>query len=158
MQRRLLTSRGAIAAYVRELAPHYGLDPELVLTVIEVESNFDSRAVSPRGALGLMQLIPATARRFGVDDSFDPVENIRGGISYLRWLLSYFRGDLKLALAGYNAGEGAVSQSWGIPPFAETRAYVARILARYGQVRRNPQADERGRHLISRGSALQLAD
>jgi soluble lytic murein transglycosylase-like protein len=101
-----------------------------VLAVVEVESNFDPRARSHKNAQGLMQLIPATAERFGVDDVWDPEQNLRGGMSYLRWLLDHFDGDIKLALAGYNAGEQAVRRHRGIPPYAETRAYVERISRR----------------------------
>jgi soluble lytic murein transglycosylase-like protein len=131
----MLASRAAIIAYVRDLAPRFGLDPELVLAMIAVESGFNANAVSPRGARGLMQLIPGTAQRFGVADSFNPVENIRGGMSYMRWLMSYFQGDLRRALAAYNAGEGAVDQAGGIPPFAETKSYILRILERYQAAR-----------------------
>ncbi|MEX2615200.1 MAG: lytic transglycosylase domain-containing protein [Alphaproteobacteria bacterium] len=122
-----------IIALVHRLAPRYGLAPKLVLAVIETESAFSTDAVSSRGAVGLMQLIPATARRFGVRNSRDAEQNLRGGMAYLRWLLSYFRGDLRLALAGYNAGEGAVRRVGGVPNYTETRNYVRRILTRYGQ-------------------------
>jgi soluble lytic murein transglycosylase-like protein len=117
---------------VRSLAPRYRLDPNLVLAVVEVESNFNPKAVSPKNAQGLMQLIPATAERFGVRDVWDPEQNLHGGMAYLRWLLDYFKGDVKLALAGYNAGEKAVERHGGIPPYAETQAYVQKILRRIG--------------------------
>lgn len=120
-------ARPEVARLVRDLAPYYDLDPELVLAVIETESNFNPRAQSPKNAQGLMQLIPETAERFGVRDVWDPEQNLRGGMAYLRWLLNYFQGDVKLALAGYNAGEGAVLRHGGVPPFEETRAYVRRI-------------------------------
>jgi hypothetical protein len=123
-------SKGKVAELVRRLAPGYQLDPELVLALIEAESNFNPRALSPKNAQGLMQLIPATAERFGVQDAWDPEQNLRGGMAYLRWLLARFKGDVQLALAGYNAGEGAVERHGGIPPYAETRAYVTRIIAR----------------------------
>jgi len=123
---------GEIAKLVHSLAPKYKLDPSLVLAVVEVESNFDPQARSPKDAQGLMQLIPATAERFGVVDIWDPEQNLKGGMAYLRWLLDHFEGDLKLALAGYNAGEGAVEKHGGVPPFEETQAYVARILRRLG--------------------------
>ncbi len=119
--------RAEIAAMVEQLAPSYRLDPELVLAVIQVESNFNPKAVSPKQAQGLMQLIPATAKRFGVADPYDPHQNLKGGMAYLRWLIDHFDGDLKLALAGYNAGEGAVKRHGGVPPFAETQAYVKRV-------------------------------
>ena len=123
-------AKGRVARLVRKLAPRYGLDPNLVLAVIEAESNFNPRALSPKNAQGLMQLIPATAERFGVDDVWDPEQNLRGGMAYLRWLLRYFKNDVELALAAYNAGEGAVDRYEGIPPYKETRAYVSRIIER----------------------------
>jgi soluble lytic murein transglycosylase-like protein len=107
------------------------LDPRLVFAIIFAESNFDPLVRSPKGALGLMQLIPDTAERFGVTDVWNPEENIRGGVAYLRWLLSYFRGDVWLAIAGYNAGEGAVDKFKGVPPYSETMAYVQKIRALY---------------------------
>jgi hypothetical protein len=119
--------RREIAAWVEQIAPEYGLDPVLVLAVIQAESNFNPLARSPKNAQGLMQLIPATAQRFGVRDVWDPQENLRGGMAYLRWLLDHFEGDLDLALAGYNAGEGAVQRHGGIPPYPETRAYVRQV-------------------------------
>ncbi len=109
----------------------YKLDPRLVLAVMATESGFDPNAKSPKNAWGLMQLIPETAERFNVKNILDPIENIRGGMAYLRWLLSYFRGDVTLTLAAYNAGEGAVDRHSGVPPFAETLAYVQRIRAAY---------------------------
>jgi soluble lytic murein transglycosylase-like protein len=123
-------ARGPIANLVRDLADDYKLDPNLVLAVIEVESNFNPQAQSPKNAQGLMQLIPATAERFGVRDVWDPEQNLRGGMSYLRWLLGQFRGDVRLALAAYNAGEGAVWAHNGIPPFPETQDYVTRIMGK----------------------------
>ena len=105
------------------------VSPALALAVISVESAGRPQAVSPAGAQGLMQLIPATAERFGVTDAFDPRQNIRGGVRYLDWLLREFDGDVVLALAGYNAGEGAVRRNDGVPPFAETRDYVPKVLA-----------------------------
>jgi soluble lytic murein transglycosylase-like protein len=119
--------RRDIERLVRELAPGYRLNPELVLAVIEVESNFNPKARSPKSAQGLMQLIPATARRFGVSDPWDPHQNLKGGMAYLRWLLDHFQGDLKLALAGYNAGEKAVQRHGGVPPYTETRNYVKKV-------------------------------
>lgn len=105
------------------------VSPALVLAVIAVESAGRARAVSHAGAQGLMQLIPATAQRFGVADVMDPGQNIRGGVAYLDWLLGEFGGDVVLALAGYNAGEGAVRRNGGVPPFAETRDYVPRVIS-----------------------------
>ena len=123
---------GEVAKLVRNLAPRYKLDPNLVLAVVEAESNFNPKARSPKNAQGLMQLIPATAARFGVADVWDAEQNLRGGMAYLRWLLDRFDGDVKLALAGYNAGEGAVERHGGIPPYAETQAYVRKIIRRIG--------------------------
>lgn len=111
------------------------VSPALVLAVIAVESSGRVDAVSHAGAQGLMQLIPATAARFGVQDSFDPAENIRGGVAYLDWLLNEFERDIVLALAGYNAGEGAVRRNSGVPPYAETRDYVPRVLAAWNVAR-----------------------
>jgi soluble lytic murein transglycosylase-like protein len=119
----------ALVKFIELAAPEYGLQPHLVWTVIATESNFDAQAVSPKDAQGLMQLIPATAQRFGVRNAFDPVQNIRGGMAYLRWLMARFEGDLRLVAAAYNAGEGAVERYLGVPPFAETRLYVLKIRA-----------------------------
>jgi hypothetical protein len=121
-----------IAALVSALAPEYKLDPDLVLAIISVESAFKSDAISPRRARGLMQLMPETAARFGVIRAFDPLENIRGGMKYLRWLRDYFDGDLALILAAYNAGESAVDRFGGVPPFPETKAYIEKISQIYG--------------------------
>ena len=119
-----------VAALVQTLAPEYEVRPQLALAVIEAESNFDPRARSPKNAQGLMQLIPKTAKRFGVKNALDPKDNVRGGLAYLRWLLSYYRGSVELALAAYNAGEGVVDRFRGVPPYPETRGYVRRIMAR----------------------------
>ena len=116
---------------MRLLAPEYGLDPRLVLAVIATESNFDTHALSPKNARGLMQLIPGTAQRFGVADVWHPVDNLCGGMAYLKWLMEEFGGDLRLSLAAYNAGELAVQRYGGVPPFDETRRYVRRILSNY---------------------------
>jgi soluble lytic murein transglycosylase-like protein len=105
---------------------------------METESNFDPNAVSPKNAQGLMQLIPDTARRFGVRNPLDPAQNIRGGMAYLRWLLAYFEGDIALVAAAYNAGEGAVERYRGVPPYAETRLYVRKILDRLEGRREHP--------------------
>lgn len=112
---------------VLKLAPEYGVYPRLAMAIIHAESNFNPGAVSPKNAQGLMQLIPETAERFNVKKPFDPEQNIRGGLSYLRWLLAYFKGDVALVAAAYNAGEGAVNRYAGVPPYAETRSYVKRI-------------------------------
>jgi soluble lytic murein transglycosylase-like protein len=117
---------------VRLLAPRYRVSPRLALAIIDVESKFDPRAVSSKNAKGLMQLIPETAERFGVRDPFDARQNIQGGLAYLRWLLAYFEGNITLVAAAYNAGEGAVDKHLGVPPYAETRDYVQKVLARVG--------------------------
>ncbi len=106
-----------------------GVSPALALSVMAVESSGRTAAVSSAGAQGLMQLIPDTAARFGVTDAFDPAQNIAGGIAYLDWLLEEFDGDVVLALAGYNAGEGAVVRAGGVPDYPETRGYVPKVLA-----------------------------
>jgi hypothetical protein len=120
-----------IVVLVEKIAASKGLDPRLVLAVIAAESAFDTKAVSRRNAMGLMQLMPETADRYGVRDPFEPEQNIRGGTTYLRWLLQRFAGNLTLTLAAYNAGEGAVDYYGGVPPFAETIAYVDRIKRLY---------------------------
>ena len=125
--------RQQIMEWVRTLAPDYGLDPNLILAIIKTESNFNPQALSPANALGLMQLIPSTAARFGVKNRADPVQNLHGGMAYMRWLLSFFRGDLRLSLAGYNAGERAVEKYLGIPPYPETQNYVRKVLRAYGR-------------------------
>ncbi len=112
---------GQLAQTVDRIARQNQVSPQLIHSVIRVESNYDPYAVSPKGALGLMQLIPSTARRFGVSDVFDPADNIQGGARYLKYLLELYKGDKALALAAYNAGEGAVSHYGGIPPFPRSR-------------------------------------
>jgi soluble lytic murein transglycosylase-like protein len=124
----------AIVATVKRLAPAYGLDPALVTAVILAESGFVPNAVSPKNAKGLMQLMPETAMRFGVADPFDPAQNLNGGMSYLRWLFGRYAGNLGLTLAAYNAGEAAVEQYGGIPPYPETQDYVARVRRYYADV------------------------
>jgi Transglycosylase SLT domain/Domain of unknown function (DUF4124) len=116
------------AREIREAAERYGIDETLIKAVIRVESGFNSRAVSRKGARGLMQLMPGTASMLGVRDSFDPRQNIDGGVRHLRSLIDRFGSDLQLALAAYNAGEQAVVNHGGIPPYRETRDYVSRIL------------------------------
>jgi soluble lytic murein transglycosylase-like protein len=130
--RHITTGNAAFDGIIYEAATQHGLDPCLIVSVMRAESGFNRMAVSPKGASGLMQLMPATAERFGVRNIFDPRENILAGAKYLRWLLDRFNGDVRLALAGYNAGEGAV-EFYGnrIPPFLETQNYVRTIYTRY---------------------------
>jgi soluble lytic murein transglycosylase-like protein len=110
-----------------------GIDPRFIHAVIKQESKYDSKAVSPVGARGLMQMMPATAERFGLKDPFDPAANVEAGTKYLKWLLKRFDGDVSLALAGYNAGEGAVDKYKGVPPYTETQNYVKKIVSNYGK-------------------------
>jgi soluble lytic murein transglycosylase-like protein len=116
---------------IREVSSRYGVDEYLVEAIIKVESNFDPEAISVKDCKGLMQLHPDTAKRFGVQDSFDPGENIEGGVRYLQFLLEEFDDDLELALAAYNAGENAVRRHQGVPPYRETRNYVKKLSTLY---------------------------
>jgi soluble lytic murein transglycosylase-like protein len=122
---------GDLERLAEEAARRHGLDPALVRAVVAVESGFQPEAVSPRGAQGLMQLMPATARELGVADPLDAAANLDGGSRYLRSLLARYEGDLPKALAAYNAGMGAVARHRGVPPYAETRQYVRKVLGRY---------------------------
>lgn len=120
-------------------ARSHGIEPALVQAVITAESGFNPNALSRKGASGLMQLMPDTARRYGVQNIFDPVENIHGGVRYLRDLLAMFNGDMRLAVAGYNAGENAVIRAGNrIPPYAETQNYVPKVIHYYNQFRARP--------------------
>jgi hypothetical protein len=121
-----------IAEEASKVAERYAVDPMLVLAIIAAESNFEPAAMSPKDASGLMQLIPETAARFNVRNRRSITENVRGGVSYLRWLLAYYQGRVALAVAAYNAGEGAVDRHRGIPPYRETRDYVKRVQSLYG--------------------------
>jgi soluble lytic murein transglycosylase-like protein len=125
------TSAPPLNQVVNSASAAYHLDPDLVNSVIHAESGFNARAVSPKGARGLMQLMPGTANQLGVHDAFDPQTNVEGGSRYLRELLERYNFDLVKALAAYNAGPQRVEQYRGVPPFRETRAYVARIVHEY---------------------------
>jgi soluble lytic murein transglycosylase-like protein len=127
-------------ALIDRTAREHGVHPDLAYAVAAVESSFDPGARSPKGALGLMQLMPETAERFGVADPLDPADNVRGGIRYLRYLLDLFSGDVRLALAAYNAGENAVLAIGRVPNYQETRSYVAKVIRRFGPGRA-PWAD-----------------
>ena len=128
---RAMTSR-ELDSIIEEAARRHDVDPNLVRALIKVESNFNAQAVSPKGAMGLMQLMPGTARTLNVSNPFDPQQNVDAGVRHLKHLLQDFNGDVKLSLAAYNAGAGAVARSKGVPPYAETRNYVKRITALYG--------------------------
>ncbi len=120
-----------VLALVDTISTWYKVDSRLVLSIITAESNFKTNAKSNADAHGLMQLIPATAERFNVKNAYNASQNIKGGVAYLRWLLSYFRGDVTLAVAAYNAGEGAVDKYKGVPPYKETRGYVKKVMGLY---------------------------
>ena len=122
-------------SYIVDSSRRYSIDPLLIYSQMHQESSFHIRATSNKGASGLMQLMPGTARRFGVTSIYDPKQNIDAGVRYMRWLLDTFNGDVVLALAGYNAGEGAVMKyGWSIPPYRETQEYVRRITSRYNSI------------------------
>jgi soluble lytic murein transglycosylase-like protein len=126
------TARLPTLQLIHELARQYNIEPQLVQAIVTVESNFNPYAISRAGAQGLMQLMPETAARYQVTNPFDPRANIEGGIRYLKDLLHLFPGDLRRALAAYNAGEQVVQRYGGIPPYPETQQYVERVLALYG--------------------------
>ncbi len=122
-------------AFILDSSRRYNIDPLLIYAQMHQESSFKLRATSHKGASGLMQLMPATARRFGVTSIYDPRQNIEAGVRYMRWLIDKFNGDVVLALAGYNAGEGAVMKyGWNVPPYRETQEYVRRITSRYSAI------------------------
>ena len=123
--------RDGVESLVREAAERHHVDPALVRAVIETESNWNPGAVSRKGALGLMQLIPTTAQRFGVNDVFNPKQNVDAGVRYLKTLLDRYNGNLDLALAAYNAGEGSVDRAHGVPAFRETKNYVRKVQDAY---------------------------
>jgi len=134
------TGNSDVDNYIVESGKRNSVDPLLLYSIMHQESSFKPRAMSNKGARGLMQLIPSTASRFGVTNIWDPKQNIEGGARYMRFLLNLFNGDVRLALAGYNAGEGAVMKyGYQVPPYSETREYVRRIGNRYSLIR-DPQA------------------
>jgi len=138
----LLAKAGRYDSIIEKAATAASVEPNLLRAVIVVESGFNSRAVSKRGAMGLMQLMPATATRFGVSNPYDPLQNVHAGARYLKFLIDRFGQDVRLALAAYNAGEDAVDRNGGqIPPFSETMAYVPRVLKIYQMLRNQPPRD-----------------
>jgi soluble lytic murein transglycosylase-like protein len=147
------TGNTQVDNYLIDSATRHGLDPLLLYSIMHQESSFKQRAISHKGARGLMQLMPGTAARFGVTNIFDPRQNIEGGARYVRFLFNRFDGNINLTLAGYNAGEGAVDKyGWRVPPYAETQDYVRRISRRYGLLR-----DPNSAMYATRVSTTQLA-
>lgn len=130
-------SRNAYDGYIRASAARHGVDPGLMKAMMHTESAFNANARSPVGAQGLMQLMPATARRFNVSNAWNPAENIEGSAKYIAWLMKRFNNNVEFAVAGYNAGEGNVDKYKGIPPFKETRNYVQRVMSRYHSLYKN---------------------
>ena len=130
-----IDTQAGMDAFIKKVSAKYNVSPDVVAAVIEAESEFNPRAVSRRGARGLMQLMPKTAKTLGVDDPFDPRENIEAGVRHLRALMDRFGDNLPLVLAAYNAGEVAVIKHRGVPPYRETRAYVKRIMKRLDRTR-----------------------
>jgi hypothetical protein len=147
------TGDAVIDSYIVDSSKRYGIDPLLIYAQMHQESGFKLKATSYKGASGLMQLMPATAIRFGVTSIYDPKQNIDAGVKYMRWLLDKFGGDVALALAGYNAGEGAVMKyGYQIPPYRETQEYVRRISARYNSIS-NPNVAKTVRKVTSTQAA-----
>ncbi|MDY0041390.1 MAG: lytic transglycosylase domain-containing protein [Desulforhabdus sp.] len=124
-------------SYIRAVSKKHGIDFHLVKALIRAESKFNHLAVSPKGAMGLMQVMPATADHMGISDPFNPEENIEGGVRYLKWLMQVFDNDLNLALAAYNAGPTTVKRYGGVPPYSETRAYLKKVLKFYSEYKSN---------------------
>jgi hypothetical protein len=136
----------AYSAIIEKYAADYGFDPSLIHSIIATESGFNAKAISPKGARGLMQLMPATAQRLGVNNSFDPEQNIRGGVKHFRSLMDNFNNDLELSLAAYNAGENLVQRLGRVPEIRETKNYVQSITARYGKKTAETQEPEGEKH------------
>lgn len=148
------TGNREIDGYIEESSAQYDIDPLLIYAQMHQESKFKQKALSHKGASGLMQLMPDTAKRFGVKNIYNPEQNIKGGVKYMRWLLNRFDGDVRLALAGYNAGEGAVKKYGNqIPPYRETRDYVARIMTHYEQISNQSSSSAAGRIRINESVA-----
>jgi soluble lytic murein transglycosylase-like protein len=144
---RPVSPNAALSSTVERIAAEQSLPPELIHSVIKLESDYNPFAVSPKGARGIMQLVPETAHRFGVSDTFNVVQNIQGGARYLKYLLDLYHGDYSLALAAYNAGEAAVARHGGVPPYPETRNYVEGVrkeLDKAAAKSAKPQAQEGG--------------
>ncbi len=150
-QPRAQTARTSILRLISELARQHNIEPRLLRAIIQVESDFNPRAVSHAGAQGLMQLMPMTAKNYQVADVFEPRANIEGGIRYLQYLLRRFPGDMRRVLAAYNAGEHAVRRYNGVPPYPETQRYVERVMALYG---RTPRPQKIYRYRTINGSIL----
>ena len=151
------TGDSKIDSYIVDSCARYGIDPLLIYSQMHQESSFKLKATSYKGARGLMQLMPGTAMRFGVSDIYNPQQNIEGGVKYMRWLLDTFGGNIALALAGYNAGEGAVMKYGNqVPPYRETQEYVRRISARYAEVS-NPNLAKIARN-VSNEQAVKLEE
>jgi len=145
-----------MAELVERMASEGDLDPRLVQAVMQVESGYNPRAYSNKGAIGLMQLMPATARELAVGDPWDPEQNVRGGVAYLKRMLDLFSGDLDFALAAYNAGPNAVLEHAGIPPYAETRAYVRKIRCIYDGECDEVEAQDGGKVYMRRDANNQI--
>lgn len=158
--KRFTLSADQIDGLVDPIANAYGVDPALVKAVIAVESSNNYKVLSGKGAMGLMQLIPETAERFGVANPWDPRQNVKGGIKYLRFLLAYFEGDVDHALAAYNAGENAVDKYGGVPPYKETRRYLEKVRKHYDktQVDYDKRLKHRSKMLRDKGERVAQAD
>lgn len=148
-----LSSAKTIQDHVADASKNTGIDPDFIDSVIHQESGFNPNAVSKKGARGLMQLMPDTADKLGVRNSFDPAENVHGGATYLRQLLELYHGDAQKALAAYNAGPGRVEQYKGVPPYRETQAYVAHIIREYNRKKLAEEATAKQRATASKKSA-----
>ena len=151
---RLSQAQKHVVAVVEELAPQFGIEPRFALAIAAVESALNPAAVSPKKAMGVMQLIPGTAERFNVSDPYDARQNIGGGLAYLRWLLAYFEGNVQMVAAAYNAGEGAVDRYRGVPPYPETRGYVSRVTGYYRN--KTHAYDRRVVRLVTNAGAVTL--